>query len=168
MIRRLPFGDSVTAVTLATGESVPILPHQIILWAGITSSQSNAVPDDLPPFPIVLDTGFSDEFLIQQGHIENWAGRRLSELPMVDRVVKIYDNLVVTRAANLWIFPNVAGSRDRLPDSLPCRLRCDVSVCPPGTGRPRLPLLGMRAIDFNRMTVRIFGGGRYVSINKPG
>src|SRR5258708_1093492 len=105
--------------------------------------QTCVAPARRPCFPIVLDTAFSDEFLIQHEHLVVWVKCEPDDLPGVDRIVKVYDASVRARGANLWLYGNVPGSREPVLDREPMLLRCDVAVCPLGICNPRLPLLGL-------------------------
>lgn len=60
----------------------------------------------------------------------------------------------------LWLDPNVPGTRDPDPAAPPAwiDLPLGVTLTPPGSAfNKEKPLLGLRAVRFNRLTLRIDG-----------
>ena len=78
---------------------------------------------------------------------------------------QLYEKLVTPRDANLWLYRNVAYSRDDLLDDPPLKIEIDAGILvSPEDARPRLPLLGLRAIESAKLRVTIDGDKQLVSI----
>lgn len=98
-------------------------------------------------FPAALDTGFNGGFLLGEDLLENWAGLRREHLMQVDEAT-VYGNKCPVLIANLWLLPNIAGKRESAAVNPYCvHLDPGVTVCPRGFKQPRLPLVGMRALQ---------------------
>jgi hypothetical protein len=145
--RKLPLPDRATSVVVPGG-TVDILPYQIVLSVSITHKGVASLHPNSPHFPAVLDTAFNGAFLLQDEHLNQWAGVRREHFRMVD-VMHPYSREVPIHAANIWIHCNEPGRRDVSLSLPPFRIKLDpgIGVCPRGLGRPRLPLLGLRALQ---------------------
>jgi hypothetical protein len=164
----LPFFGELTTARLPDGTMVPVFADQIIIWASIT------IPDALGVtrarrFPAVLDTGFTNTFLIAERQLLSWAGLRRAELGRIDnfqtggRRVPMYE-------ADVYIHPNRPGTRDEFADRDPIRLDLEdgVGVWPSGIpGARRLPLLGVRAIRQAGLRAVVNGRRRRVWLGTP-
>lgn len=71
------------------------------------------------------------------------------------------------RAANLWLHANAPGAWDRLSrkPAYPLLVPEGIVVSPSGSAFPRLPLLGLRAILRNKLTLRVDGGTGLVQLS---
>ena len=70
----------------------------------------------------------------------------------------------------LWIYPNVAGTRDADPAAAPVwiDLPLGVTLTPPGSAYTKeKPLLGLRAVRLNDLSLRIDGRLRRVWLDAP-
>jgi hypothetical protein len=68
--------------------------------------------------------------------------------------------------ADVWVHQNRPGQREPADGALALAMDRGITVVPDGTpGAPRLPLLGLRAISRNRLTLTIDGGRRRVSLS---
>lgn len=87
---------------------------------------------------------------------------------------------VPRRAADLWVYPNQPGERDRFDPLLsPFRLKLDGGIAVYGDGvqvgvrataqlvAPRLPLLGLRAFIASRARLQLDAGTRLVDLDTP-
>ena len=121
--------------------------------------------------PVVLDTGFNDTFLMQQRQVEAWltpaflasVGKTGQELPIGRERIPGWDMA-------LWLYPNVPGTRDPDPAGAPVRLRLPVgmTLTPPGSAYTKeKPLLGLRAVRLNDLSLRIDGHLRRVWLDAP-
>jgi hypothetical protein len=150
ILRQLPIFDQATTLRVPNGPVVPIKPLQIICWASITPPGLAALPPGAQRFPVVIDTGFNDNFLLQAQHFTTWAGLALQDFTAMD-FLSVYGQRVPLLDVDIWLYRNIPGHRDQLANALPFRLQLDsgVGVCPASLNAPRLPLLGMRALRRN-------------------
>ena len=95
-----------------------------------------------------------------------WAGldpkslRRLGSLPVHGQKVPLLN-------ANIWLHHNRPGSRDEFAEAAAWQWEMDagIAVCPPELGGfPRLPLIGLRAVQLAGLHVAIDGSKSQVSI----
>jgi len=168
IIDSLPYYDHESTVRIPAGPAIRILHRQIILWVSVTPAPVMNLPSDAKRFPAVFDVGFNDNFLLQENHLRDWAGVDPGSLVATDRL-KVYGISVPVREANVWIHANVAGFRDRLQSSSFClELNRGIAVCPDAVGHPRLPLLGLRALERSRVQVMLDTEQRTLSVHaKP-
>jgi hypothetical protein len=106
------------------------------------------MPDaNTPRFPAVLDPGFNHNFVIQETQFHQWAGLHREHFRVVDHL-QIYGQQMPLYPANLWLHPNQSGERDQFADRPPFCLHLDtgMGICPSALAKPRLPLLGLRAL----------------------
>lgn len=116
---------------------------------------------------MILDTGYTHSFSIQERHLIEWAGFHSDMLSVVGSI-RERDQRVLLREANIWVHPNVRGVRDRLADRSPCLVEAKrgIAVYPAGDF-PRLPILGLRAIAENSLILKIDGPKRAVTLRTP-
>jgi hypothetical protein len=157
ILHKLPFFDQVTSVTVA-GERVAIKADQIIVWVSLGERGRTAPGPQVPRLPALLDTGLSHNFAIREEHLRDWAGLYPPLLPARGhvRLSGLRANVV---HADVWVYHNQPGDRDRLLDVPPFRLETlpGIAVYPRGTaGAPRLPVLGLRALR---------GAGLYLTVD---
>jgi hypothetical protein len=152
----LPYFNRRTTV-LVRGREESVKPTQIIVWASIAEIGREELDPATPRFPAILDTGLTHNFAIQGEHLARWAGldpRWLSKL----HDVTIKGEAVPLREAEVWLHPNRPGERDWFVDRPPFRLRLEqgVAVYPRGMlAAPRLPLLGLRALEWSNLRLSI-------------
>ena len=136
------------------------------MWLSLTK------PDVFDPsaahrFPAILDPGFNESFLASPQHLRDWCHVNEVELPEADSVVvRVYEKAVTPRDANLWLYRNVPFSHDEVLGDAPFQIEIDAGILvSPEAKKPRLPLLGLRAIESSKMRVVIDGAQQLVSIN---
>lgn len=162
--------DGSPLIDPLTGRPFRVLNDQLVVWVCLAPRRMPA-PTGLQPFPVVLDTGFTNTFLMQQEQAEAWASPGLvagltanrNGLPLIGGTIR-------GRDADLWLFPNVPGTRNPDPAGSPVRLELPKGawLSPPNfPGSKEKPLLGLRAIAFNRLTVHIDGLARTLGIDTP-
>jgi hypothetical protein len=163
IIRKLPIPDKQTEISVPNGWTT-IFPLQIVVSVSITPKRMTPNAHTLR-FPAVIDTGFNRSFLIQEQHFNEWAGLRKEHLKMVDEI-QVYGTRAPVHAANLWLHPNVPGTRDEELSAKPYCIHLDpgIAVCSSNVRRPRLPLVGLGALligdlqvqfDWRRSTVTL-------------
>ena len=122
-------------------------------------------------FPIVVDTGFNDAFLMQQHQAEVWAtSATFSQFQTNGLYLSAGRNQIPYWDAALWVYPNIPGTREPDPAGKPVwfELPHGIALTPPGSVVAKeKPLLGMRAIRFNRLQLRIDGQLQRVWIDTP-
>src|SRR5205807_2187293 len=120
----------------------------------------------------IFDPGNNHNFSIQEAHLLRWANLNVQDLQPL-RSITERSRRVRCYAANVWLHPNVPGSRAVPEQSQPTRLVLPegIPVFPPpadGPPFPRLPLLGLRALTDNKLDTNIRGSKRLVSVRSPG
>jgi len=177
ILRNLPYFDTETEVLVRNGEEpVKVRASQIIVWVSITRIGQMDSDPATPRFPALLDTGLSHNFSIPAKHLRDWAGFDLSDLPRLG-----FSDLHSPRApdkkpiqiprhqAEVWLHRNKPGERDVLLNGVPFRLQLDngIIVYPEGQIAPRLPLFGLRALQWSRLRLLINSERRRVSVRAP-
>jgi hypothetical protein len=152
ILRRLPISEQATTLSVPGGPVLSGKPFQVIFWVSVTAPGLPACPPGARRFPVVLDTGFNDNFLIQQQHFAAWAGLSVQELDALG-FLSVYGQRAPLLDADVWVYRNVPGRRDQWTSEPPFRLEldCGVAVAPASLGAPRLPLLGVRALRRNAL-----------------
>jgi len=156
IIRDLPYFEKHTPITVR-GREIRVHSYQIVLWVSVTHAAVETLDPNTPRFPAVFDPGFTHNFLIREDQLLQWAGLRSEHLAEQGQI-KPYDEAVPLRAANVWLHPNLPGERDKFSDAPPfcLELDSDIGVCPSAMVRaPRLPLLGLRALQLADLEVLI-------------
>jgi hypothetical protein len=169
VLDQLPYADSPT-VAVVKGEPVPVLAHQIIVWVSISIRDLPSLSGEVARIPAILDTGNTFGFSITEEELFRWCGLEPQALEVLGRVF-INRRELARYAADVWIHRNQRGHRDKFRQAPPYRLelRDGIAVFPSGFGNvaPRLPLLGLRAIDENGLRCTINGSKRTVSLSVP-
>ena len=124
------------------------------------------MPAPARPFPAVLDTGFNHGFLLQHAHFQAWTGYQLT--PANFRAVGrlgVYGSQANLHEADLWLHANARGRRDEFARRSPFRLALELGAAvSPIADKPRLPLLGMLAIQRNGLKLTIDGSRERVTL----
>ena len=173
-IEDLPWTDPASAsrqtVAAPNGSRILVLPQQIILWASITEEGLDQLPLQVPRIPILYDTGFNDGFLIRANHFWDWCGpeliQRLSPMPALIARGKP----IRTMSADLWLFPNIAGTAEIAQTPKPFRFKLPngLTIADAGSGlASSLPLLGLLAISYNRCRTSEDGATERFSLDVP-
>lgn len=137
-----------------------------MLWVSVSPVGLDEHPVSARPFPAVLDTGFNHGFLLQQRHFQTWTGYELhsNDFPVRGQL-RAYGAQANLHEADLWLHANVRGRRDEFSRAAPLRLQLDLGVAiSPSPNQPRLPLLGMLAIEKSGLRLLIDGARRRVTL----
>jgi hypothetical protein len=147
IVDKLPFSDRVTSVDVQ-GQSHRVFPNQILVWASLAPVGTLPFDPRTPRFPAVIDTGFTDNFLIHAQQLRDFAGLETVSLTRYSEDLRAHGRRIPIRAANLWIHRNRRAERDTLAGTEPFLLELDrgIGVTGEADGFPRLPLLGARAL----------------------
>jgi hypothetical protein len=168
ILHKLPIFRTHKPVTLPSGEVVSILPYQVVVWASIAPKGLRTLDARTPRFPIVLDPAFNHNFLIQEGQLRHWAGLRLEHFRVLDHL-HAYGQPIALHAANVWLHPNRPGERDIFADRPPFCLELDlgIAIAPPNLTKPRLPLLGLRALFAAALQLTLDCDNGFLSLRTP-
>src|SRR4051812_29171713 len=71
ILDRLPIADRPHLITVQ-GELVDVYRNQVVVWVSIS--------DAMRPFPALLDTGHSHNFLISAEQLRRWSGAMLEKI----------------------------------------------------------------------------------------
>ena len=166
---RRPNGQLVVCPT--TGRPLRVYHDQIVIWATLTLDSRTPPSPTAVLFPVVLDTGFNDTFLMQRRQVEAWLTPAfLVGVGMTGQELQIGRERIPNWNIALWIYPNVPGTRDPDPSGSPVWLDLLVGIplTPPGSAYTKeKPLLGLRAVRLNDLSLRIDGRLRRVWLDAP-
>lgn len=163
ILDRLPFSEGRSEVwtpdRLAT-----VKPYQIIVTVSLAARERMEPDPGWPRFPAILDTGNNHNFAITEPHLRSWA--RIT--PAESRHhIRVQGRQVPLINASLWLFPNKPGDL-AASGRPPTRLAVPegIAVYPEEHPSPaRLPILGLRALVNNHLTL-IINGKRCVATLK--
>ena len=166
IIRKLPFFDLPNTVQVR-GQSVRVKRDQIIIWVSVVEKGVRTLHPDTPRLPAILDTGNNHNFVIRRRHLVDWAGIHPEYLRNLGPT-RLRGRILPQLGANVWLHPNRPGHRDELAERPPKILECQggIIVIPEADDRnePRLPVVGLRVIRWNKLHVSLDGARRRVSI----
>jgi len=148
ILNRLPIAAERTDVRFGD-RYVTIRPDQILVWVGIHLSGFLRPEANMPRIPVLLDSANNFYFSIEDRQLREWAGIAPASLEWLG-TMKVNGRPVDLRAAKVWLFPNIPGTRDVAIDRFPYPLamRRGIAISPPeaDTSTFRLPLLGLPSI----------------------
>lgn len=129
------------------GGRITILPYQLVLSVSITTQHEKTLHPRAARFPALLDTGFNKTFLIQEEHLNQWAGLRRAHFVQAEEMT-VHGKKAPIYRADIWLHPNIPGGRADAQGRLPFRIRLEpgLAVSPRGLAEPRLPLIGLQAL----------------------
>jgi hypothetical protein len=139
LLRKLPLHDRFSTVEVQGGR-YRVCPFQILVWVSLGSMGSRELAPQALRFPAVLDTAFTDNFLIHRQQLRQWAGLQQEHLRRFGADLRAHGRQSPLYAANLWIHANVPVQRDRFADHTPflteltgvsvsVRMRMAIHVC---------------------------------------
>jgi hypothetical protein len=168
VLRQLPFFETPTMVPVGS-ERVTIKPYQIIVWASVAVRGQPLLQADTPRFPAVLDIGLSYNFAISEDLLRRWAGLHPQSLLVLGRA-RLSGLPTDLLDAEVWLYPNQPGQRDRFSNQPPFRLKLHggIAVYPrPTPNVPRLPLLGLRGLRWTNLQLALDCQACHVSLRTP-
>ena len=154
ILDRLPFADRPHLVTVR-GEAVDVYRNQIIVWISID--------DVLRPLPAILDTGHGHNLSIGEGQLKRWSGASLKRIGELE----VGHQRAVQYEAEVRVHRNVPGRAALRGDSYALEMPQGISVFEEADA-PRLPLIGLRTIVANKLTLVIDGARRQTTLNTKG
>jgi len=151
IIRNLPLEEARTHIEVH-GRPVFILPFQPIVWMSVVSKGPEPFDSRTPRIPAVVDLGFNGTFAIREEQLREWAGLDPRLFTRV-RSTELRGAPADQRLANLWLHPNVSNTRSPSGQA-PFRMELFKGIFvlrkpqrrEQRDDRPRLPLLGFRAL----------------------
>jgi len=168
LLRKLPFYDRFTTVDVR-GQALRVFPYQVLVWVSLGPVGVRHLDPLTPRFPAVFDTAFTDNFLIHQQQLRDFAGLVPQQLRKSPDDLRAHGRQIPLHAANLWIHRNRPGERDRFADTPPflLELHRGIGICQDADLYPRLPLLGARALRPKRLQVFLDYAKCEVSMRTP-
>jgi hypothetical protein len=169
ILRDLPYFDRRTTVVVR-GQDEEVKPTQIIVWASITDVGREDFDPAAPRFPVILDTGLSHNFSIKEELLGRWGGLDRRSLRKL-RDITIGGSAVPLHEAEVWLHRNHPGERDTIAERapFPLQLESGIAVYPRGMpAAPRLPLLGLRGLQWSKLHLSIDCERRRVSLRTRG
>jgi len=154
IVDRLPVPATERPLAIPGWPSVMSKTLQPIVWISIGRSGVFDLPENAPRIPAVLDTGFNQTLLIQDRHLEDWAGIKLADLPVFPQESATHGTQVWPfRMADVWLHPNVSGRDGAATNERPFCLEMHpgILVVSPRQRQQRLPVLGTRGLARNRV-----------------
>jgi hypothetical protein len=147
ILRKLPFSDGFSTVQV-NGQPLRIFSYQILVWVSLGPRGVRLLDRLTPRFPAVLDTEFTDSFLIHQQQLQACAGLHSEHFRTFNQYLRTHNRQIPLHVANVRIHPNKPGERDRLAGRAPflLELHRGIGICRDPDLYPRLPLLGARAL----------------------
>ncbi len=162
----MPFSAEPDEI-IVRGERVRIRANQIILWVSLSLKHVLEPNPAATPFPVILDTGHTHFFALNERHLTEWANLRLDAL-LTRSAVRDRGQRIPLRLANVWVHPNQRGSRDQLAERPPHQLQVRKGIAVyPESDFPRLPILGLRAIAENELVLKVNGRKREATLRTP-
>jgi hypothetical protein len=166
LLDRMPFPDQPSEI-LVRDQRVRLRQNQIILWITLSLPRITSPNPLAVPFPTILDTGHTHIFSISENHLTQWTGFQSDRLSVVG-AIRDRGQRILLRSANIWVFRNERGSRNRVINYTPNLLKAEGGIAIyPGIEFPRLPILGLRAIAENNLLLKIDGQRREATLWPP-
>jgi len=168
ILDQLPYSTEPPPPVVVRGQSLPVKPHQIIVWVsvGVANLEWDA---RTPAFPAILDTGNTFTFSIFQSQLVLWAGMQPQLLRRLG-AIREGGRHYLRHEADVWLHLNAPGRQDRRTDRAPLRLTLEkgIAVYPDAGSAPsHLPLLGLQALTENDLHLTIDGQRRLVWLRTP-
>ena len=175
IINRLPVDSRAVRIAVASGGIVELRPYQVLVWVSLSEKGNQFFASQTFRFPAIVDTGYNDNFAIRAEDFSRLSGfdpRLFTKLTESKRSSR---GNVHRRAANIWLHSNLSGTREF--DSNARRmayleLSNGIQVFerqPEGADqRPSLPLLGMKALFWNKLRFIVDGRQESATITTTG
>ncbi len=165
VLSRLPFSQSPSVVSTPDG-IVEVKPFQIVLMVSLAPRGLTELPKDSARFPAILDTGTNHNFSIRTEHYQRWAALQLRQRGSV----RIHGDELPLLAGSVWIHPNRPGTRDFVEGrAIELEMPEGLIVYPESAPNPaRLPILGLRVLVRNRLTIIINDKQRELTLKTSG
>jgi len=165
ILDRLPIPEHESIVYVGE-ERIRVRASQLIVWMSITLRNVDGLADHVPRFPVILDTGHSHYFAIQEQHLTRWAGFRRGQLS-IQRYIRHLGQRLPLLGAKLWLHSNRTGTTEcsekyRQMESMP-----GIALFPNSGNFPRLPLLGLRAVTVNHFYLSLDGEQLSLTMRSP-
>ncbi len=180
-ISQLPFGvvtEDGKTYPLPNGEST-YHNDVIYLWVSITESlaEEHSPTADTPRFPVIFDTGFNNDAIIDRKNLVLWVGADVCDKILrrsVNKSLKIEDKktkqfeIIQKYYAGVWIWPNVPGSRE--PDvkrkAIPIDLPEEIAVIDIGSPIYKSQmLLGMKVVRDAKWRITIISNDKHDAVS---
>lgn len=155
LIDRLPTPAVERELQLRPGLSVKVKPLQPIVWISLAPPSVLDLPANAPRFPAVIDTGFNQTLLIQDAHLQEWGGVNVGDLETYPGETARYGNQIWHfRMADIWLH-SLPENEEPANEPYCLETHPGILVVADTQRRQRLPILGMRALAWNRINLRL-------------
>jgi hypothetical protein len=164
ILDRLPYSKKHSTLVVRE-EIIPVKPYQIIIWVSAAPASLREWNPATPAFPAILDIGTNHNFVISRAHLVRWGGIQPEFLRQLG-ATRLGDMRLTTREADIWLHSNLK-ERLEIRHGSPYRLNLDEGIIlrpDEAFGRPRLPVLGLRALTDNELVTIIDGARLEVTI----
>jgi hypothetical protein len=165
ILNRLPFSLAPSVVSTPNG-ILAVKSYQIIVMVSVTARGVAKLPEEWPRFPAILDTGTNHNFAIREDQLERWASLRLRQRG----TVRIRGEVIPLFAGSVWIHSNRPGTMN-LAEGRAVQLQTpDGLIVYPesASSAARLPVVGLRALVRNHLTLIVDGNRCEVTLKTPG
>jgi hypothetical protein len=115
-------------------------------------------------FPAFIDSGHNHNFSITEEHLRRWAKIDVDRLSVVGKL-RISNEEVKLRAANLLIYCNKKGTFEFTQRSHEIYLENDRGIAVHSKPISTLPLIGIRALIRNKISVAFDARGLFVNLS---
>jgi hypothetical protein len=163
---RVPFSTAERTVAPA-GVAVTLRAYQPVVWVRLTPWEPSDTPLAAISFPTVVDTGNNHSFLVPGSLFRAWTGLDVRNLEAPHRVLA-NGILVGCYPFNLELMRVRAGQPT---EHRAAHLKTDrgVVVIPEDQESrfPRMPVLGVRTLCFNRVTFTLNGARQTFALTQP-
>jgi hypothetical protein len=158
LLNRISIPAAERLLQLKTGGIVSIKSLQPIVWISVTPPQVIDLPDNSPRFPAVIDTGFNQTLLIQDQHLKEWGGVNPGDLQLFPGETARYGSQTWPfRIADIWLHAIESDNAAVRPirESYCLETHPGILVVSKSERWQRLPVLGMRALAWNRIKLHL-------------
>ncbi len=168
ILREMPFFDRPSVVRVG-GVAVRVKAHQIVAWVSLTPLENRELEPGCPRLPAIIDTGNTMTFSLKESQLRQWAGIDARFLLRAG-TTRHGGRAVPMHAARLWLHGNQPGKRDSFANAPAHRLNLEegIVIYPDNAPlAPRLPLIGLRALEENRLHLKVNAERLRVSLRSP-
>lgn len=164
LLQKMPIYENPTTVHFPNGSAM-IGRRQLLAWVSLGNPLNPSNPDRIRNFPAIIDTGFNDIFLIREHQFTAWTGIRPRDLVRIATTRALGGERPIY-AADIWLHPNLPGHERVKSASSAWQIPAytGIIVVPSAVRRPRLPLLGLRALELAKLQIHFHWQRRAFSL----
>lgn len=161
-------------IAFGSGNRGEVLEQQIVVWLAIAPYGTKVLlEDDHPTFPAVIDTGYGGRLLLNHRHLSDWTGISPPHLVPHGQPETLWGNVVCPRfqfSAWLRCADPVTDRAEAYRAAFRIKLTKGATLILPSapgeyTKQPRLPLIGMKMLEENRLRLTIDAASHRVQVD---